>query len=102
MSIQVSNLKMINKGALVASFNLELPKLGMTIRNCSFFSTSTKRWISMPGKSYEKNGEKKFFSFVYIEKEKMESLTRQVLPLVEHEIKAENFRDDLIDEAIPF
>ena len=61
----ISDYKPIGKGAMVASFNLTLPKWSsFQIMGLTLFESSGKRWITMPSRAYddpENPGKKKYF-----------------------------------------
>lgn len=80
--LEIRNLKEANKGSLLANFDLYFPNMGMTIRNCSYFKKGSQDWIGMPSRKYEKDGETKYFSFVFWDKEWKEKLDTTVLPLI--------------------
>ncbi len=49
--------------ALKGSFSLELPT-GMVINDCRYFVKADSRWIAMPQRQYEKDGEKRYYNLV--------------------------------------
>jgi hypothetical protein len=65
MSLEVTHYKELNKGPLVSTFTIRLLKLGLEIRECTEWNKNGKRWISLPSRQYEQNGEKKYFSICY-------------------------------------
>lgn len=79
---EVKHVKLINKGALVCSFTIEITNLGLSIHECKYFEKDRKKWISMPQKEYEKDGKKNFFSYVWWEKERQKALEQKVFPLL--------------------
>ena len=52
--MEILNFKQINKGCLVARFDVYIPKWGFTIRGCSLFNKDGHRWISMPSHKIER------------------------------------------------
>lgn len=62
--IQVIKYKAINKNTLQAMIDIKVPKWGnFIIRDISYFKRSDQRWVSMPSRQYEKDGEKKYYSY---------------------------------------
>ena len=58
---KILNLKMINRGDLIASFDVEIEKWGgFILCECTFFENNEKSWINLPNRSYDDNGEKKY------------------------------------------
>jgi hypothetical protein len=77
--MDITEYKQINKGCLIAKFNIVIPEWGVTLRDCSFFQKEDQQWISMPSRQYEKDGQKKNFDFVVFEKPMKERLQMAVL-----------------------
>lgn len=66
--MEIVDYKPINKNAVQGKFNLKMPKWGnLIIRELTYFKTANKRWISFPSRQYEKDGEKKYYSFMMFE-----------------------------------
>lgn len=61
--IEITNYKAINKGALVGSFAVKMPTWNFFINDINLFQKEGRRWISMPSRSYEKDGQTKYFPF---------------------------------------
>jgi hypothetical protein len=67
-NIEVILYRPMNKNTLQGIFNIKIPKWGnFIIREISYFKKNGSRWISFPSRSYEKNGEKKYFHFMIFE-----------------------------------
>lgn len=77
----VKNYKPINKGFILGSFTLEV-KGGLQIRSCTLFKKGDRQWVSMPQREYEKDGERKYFSYVgYEDKEVYNQFMKEALKL---------------------
>jgi hypothetical protein len=64
MTFLISNAKLINKGALIGSFDVELPS-GLIIRSCTLFEKAGSHWISFPAREYQKqDASKGYFQFI--------------------------------------
>ncbi len=62
--MEISHYKAVNKGSVLCTFTLTLPKWGgFQIRELCLFSKNGKRWLSYPSKPYEVDGQKKYFSY---------------------------------------
>jgi hypothetical protein len=55
----ISNYRHIGKGTLVDTFTLHLAS-GMIIHNVMLHLKADKRWIGLPAREYQVNGERKF------------------------------------------
>jgi len=80
--MKIKNLKMIKKKSLVSKFTVYLDRMGISINDCNYFDNGENQWISMPSRQYEKDGEKKYFGLVYIDKEKKEAFDAEAIPMV--------------------
>lgn len=64
MTFVITNPKLIHKGALIGSFDVELPS-GLIIRSCTLFEKAGSHWIGFPAREYQKqDGSKGWFQFV--------------------------------------
>lgn len=61
--IEIVDCKQLNKGSLLATINIKLPKMrNFVINNITVWEKNGKRWVSMPSREYESEGKKKFFA----------------------------------------
>ncbi len=72
MTMKIHNYKEINKGALISSFTIQVLKWGVEIRECTEWNKNGKRWIGFPNRQYEKDGVKKYFSFIGFPEKEMQ------------------------------
>ena len=108
--MKLQNFKKVDKGVLKYSFDIHFENFGLTVRSCCFMDNGTNQWIQFPQRSYEENGEKKYFNYLFWEKERLLELTRQVknmIPemLVQSEVRTDPWaRQDKMfnDQDIPF
>ena len=117
--MKISHYKAIGKGAMVASFNLTLPKMGdFQIRGITLFESNGKRWITMPSRAYDDPADpskKKYFAYVGFEdravNQKFQDSVMKVLdehiktlPVqVNHSISIGSMMaDDSEDDGLPF
>ena len=67
--MEIVNFKKIEKGCLVARFDVYIPQWGFTIRGCSLFDKGGNRWIGMPSHKVElDDGTTKHFEHVAFDK----------------------------------
>lgn len=64
--MKIINYKPLNKGALVAFFDLQMPKWGVTLKGCGHFKSTKggKEWVTMPSKPFEADGGTKYQQLV--------------------------------------
>ena len=66
--IEIMNLEILNKGALIAKFNAKMQRMGgLIIRDCAIFESNGKRWITLPSRQYEHEGKKKYYPYLAFE-----------------------------------
>ena len=116
--MKIHNLKRVDKGAVKYQFDIEFDNFGLTIKSCTWMEKDNRGWIGWPNRPYEEAGERKYFSYVYWTKERLDELTRHVkhiLPTLpcQEPIRGEPrdgfkqnahqaIRKDLDDGEIPF
>ena len=67
--MEILNFKQINKGCLIARFDVKIPEWGLTLRGCSIFEKEGKRWIGVPSTRLEsKDGSSKNYDHVVFDK----------------------------------
>ena len=63
--IEILKFEMVNKGSLVARFNVKMHKWGgLVIKDCSLFESNGKKWINLPSRMYEVDGKKKYAEYI--------------------------------------
>ena len=66
--IEILKFEMVNKGAMIARFNVKMHKWGgLIIKECSLFESNGKKWINLPSRQYEVDGKKKYASYLQYE-----------------------------------
>ena len=69
----------VNKGSLQGYATIYVPKWGIEIQSVGVFQKDNKRWINFPQKEYEKDGVKKYASYIrFKEKNHMDIFSEQV------------------------
>jgi len=87
--MRINNFKKMDKGSLVAKFDIEFEEWGFTIRECMIMNGKNGQWLSLPSRQYEADGQKKYYDLVVFTKEKKQQLTDHVLARLKHELNSE-------------
>lgn len=78
--MEILKYRAVNKGNLLGFLNLKVQKWGVTINDIGVFQKNGNRWVNLPCRSYEDNGEKKFFPYISFEtRETKDSFSKKVL-----------------------
>lgn len=80
--MKIEKYKELNKGALKATFDLQIPQWHMTI-SCTLMQTERNRWVGLPSREYEKDGKKAYAPLVQFTKEAKNRLDSAVLALID-------------------
>ena len=81
--MEIKNLKMINKGAIVCKFDIYFPPFGMTLREFLLMQSGEKKWISSPSRQYQDEaGKKKFYAFILFDEKTRDSFQKKCLELI--------------------
>lgn len=88
MKIQVLDVRGIRSNILKASARLQIEDFGMVINDVKLFVKGENHWAQMPSRSYEKDGEKKYFPYIQftnkeIEKEILSTAAKLMLKYFE-------------------
>lgn len=81
--MKIQNYRSINKGALVASFDVVIPEWALTIRDCTLFKKEDRQWVGLPSRSYkESDGTTKHFPYLSMDKEAKERFDQACIKLM--------------------
>ncbi len=101
--MEIKNFKMINKGSMLAKFDLDFPKMGMSIREFLLLETPRGKFISSPSRNYQdESGKKKYFNYIFFTEEKKMSFQKKCLELLEPYLKQEPASQTYVQEECPF
>ena len=105
--MKIVKLTPLNKGTLINSFDLEMPKWGVTIYGMTEHRKGDQRWIGFPARSYEsptEPGKKKYWPYVKFNDEKhREAFQQAVLKLIDAMVPAVAVPPQQEDEGeLPF
>ena len=107
MTVECLDYKSHASGALQGFANFRVPKMGVELFGCGVFMKNGKRWVSMPSRQYEEDGEKKYISVMrFIEKDHADAFSKIALQALD-DWCAKNTEQELIpaestQEEIPF
>jgi hypothetical protein len=87
--IEITKYTSMGKGLILGKFDIVVPKWGgFYIREILLMQKGSARWISLPSKSYESEGEKKFYSYNGFKEDKMlRSFQEQVMKSLDEYFK---------------
>jgi len=102
--ILIQDWREVDKGALKAGFSAYIENWKLYIRDMAYFEKDGKRWVNMPSRKYEADGETKYFNYVRFEKEVQERFNQAVLDAIGDQIKKEPQQADMLgeEEIVPF
>lgn len=80
--MKIINLKEVNKGALKYLFTVHFEKMGLFI-SCTFMQKENSKWIGMPSKPFEKDGQTKYQWLTWFYKDTHKRFESAVVKLIE-------------------
>lgn len=82
--MKIHNYKPVNKGSIIASFDVEIEQWGITFRSCSLVAKDDNRWISFPARKITADdGKVSYYSYVFMDKEKKAGFDKSALLLLD-------------------
>lgn len=93
--MKIQNVKRIDKGVLILKCDVEFEEWGLTIRECVVMNGKNGMWVSLPSRTYEQNGEKKYYNLIIFTKEKKKAFDEAVLHRLKDELSLDNNVNDL-------
>ncbi len=82
--IECINFREHISGTLLGFANLFVPKWGLEIYGCSLHKKGDRRWLNLPSREYQEEGEKKYASTMRLrEKDHYEFFCRQAKEAVD-------------------
>lgn len=104
--MEIKNLKFINKGSLVASFDLYITKYKVTFRDCVYMKSEKAEWINYPSREYLDNeNKKKYFRYIMWDKEIESIIAEKVLALVKAQVPTvQDYKpiETFVEDELPF
>lgn len=79
--MKIINFKSVEKGYLRGFFDVIIEEWGMTMA-CSFFDKDGKKWVNLPSREYEKDGQKKYQALVKFDEIRQKKFQESVLALI--------------------
>ncbi len=108
--MKITNLREINKGLMISSFDVTIEEWGVTFKRCTLFRTDEKQWVSFPSSKFtDSMGQVKYAPYVFMEKEKKAKFDMKVIDMIKtnqfekaKEQPKANSQTSFIDEECPF
>lgn len=103
--IEILKLETLNKGSLIARFNVKMHKWGgLVIRDCSLFESNGKKWINLPSRQYEVDGKKKYVSYLHYEDRALDDKFKESIMHAAEEFRSKSAPEEQMEgsEEIPF
>jgi hypothetical protein len=80
--MKIQNYRVIDKGSCKASFEIFIEQWGLHIL-CVLMDKNGSRWLSMPARPFEKDGQKKYQWLTWFEKDHHKRLEEAVIKLID-------------------
>lgn len=88
--MKILNFKQREHAIKKASFDLQFEQWGLTIRDCSLLLGKNGLFVTYPARSYDDNGQKKYYNYVLFTKDQNLKITQQVVEYYNNEIQSQN------------
>ena len=85
--LKLLQFKEVGKGNVLYQFDLESDQTGLVIKECKLINWNGTTFVSFPGRQYEKDGQKKTFSYIFMPKDKKDKLDELVKKLIDEQFK---------------
>lgn len=97
-------MKSHKEGALKATITVKFIKTNMIVNSICIFETNGKQWASPPSRSYEKDGKKKYWPYIFFgEKEVHEKTMKAICDAYnEYQKQKASKQTEPIDQELPF
>ena len=93
----------INKSTCLGMATIHVPKWKTKISGIALHQKDGKRWVNMPSRVVEENGEKKYYPYIYFDDKETKDLFCEEVKLAidNHAIKVSQ-ENPQMDEEVPF
>jgi hypothetical protein len=89
--VEIKNFKSMQKGSLSAFVDIYFPKIQWTVRGFQYFVSGSKRWVSMPSRSYQDdNGKTCYSEILSMPKEMKAKFSEEALKVIDEYLTKEN------------
>lgn len=107
MTIECTEFRIHQSGALQGFANFRIEKMGIEIFGCGVFMKDGRRWLSLPSREYEdpQSGEKKYAPIMkFIENKHQEFFCKTALQVMDEwcEKQQQEPESDPDEEELPF
>lgn len=105
--IEIKNVKLVQKGALLATCDVSMPDKKMTLKDVRIFEKYPNRWVTMPCRDYVNDAqEKKYFEVVVFDSESYkQEFSKMILHAFEEYekmIESRHKDENNLSEKLPF
>lgn len=80
--MEIKNLRIVDKGALKATFEVYIPTWGLHIL-CNLMDKSGSKWVGMPSRPFEKDGQTKYQWLTWFDKENHKKFEEACIRLID-------------------
>lgn len=80
--MKIDNFKNIDKGTLKSTFTVTFEKMGLHIM-CTLMQKDSSRWIGMPSRPFEKDGQTKYQWLTWFDKEMHKRFEDVVIKMID-------------------
>ena len=104
MAIEIKAFRKFEKNSLRGFVTVELPTVGLEIRDCTVHESNGKRWVGLPAKPYQAEDGSTKYSYIisFPDKAIYGAFQGQVLKALDEYIKHNAQGQPEIPEGIPF
>lgn len=103
--MEVLKYRSVDKGNLLGFLNLKVTKWGVALNDLSVFQKNGHRWVNLPSRQYEQDGEKKFFPYISFEtKEMKDAFSKKVLEALDEfsKVQPKETAASVVSQEPPF
>lgn len=103
--IEVSNINPVMKNSLLATCTVYIKPWHIFLHEVAIFEKGANRWISMPSRQYEKDGEKKYIELITFDSDGVKKRFRDQIMVAVDKFLHENpdcKPEDVIKDEIEF
>lgn len=103
--IEVIDITPVEKGSVLARCDVRIKPWSMILKNVTVFQKGTQRWLGMPSRQFEKDGEVKYEELIQFEGGAAKRFRDQVMGAIEKWLEGHpdmKLEPLIKDEDMPF
>jgi hypothetical protein len=82
--MKILNYKELNKGQVLAQFDVVIEEWGVTFKKCIHFKSNDKQWVNFPSEKWtDSTGTVKYFPLIFMDKDKKFKFDAMAIGLIE-------------------